>query len=87
MKRHDDWKAWNHELMSRAVAVIPWECIDPDNPEDFLEKPGFLEFKKKVVPTQTRNPITPSMKSIDEIWQECLVRKPVSRGVGQVLWQ
>jgi hypothetical protein len=54
---YEDWEAWNHELMSRAVAANLWECIDPDNDEDFLEKPakpGFSQFRKKA-DIQTRN--------------------------------
>src|SRR5467141_1217853 len=53
----EDWETWNHELMSRAVANL-WECIDPNVDEEFLEKPekpGFSQFRKRVVPTQTRS--------------------------------
>ncbi|KAN0085177.1 hypothetical protein V8E54_001644 [Elaphomyces granulatus] len=44
--------------MSRAVAANLWECIDPNVDEEFLEKPekpGFSQFRKRVVPAQTRS--------------------------------
>jgi hypothetical protein len=66
LNRQEDWEAWNHELMSRAVAANLWECIDPDNDEDFLEKPekpGFSQFRKRVVPAQTRSSQTPSARA------------------------
>jgi hypothetical protein len=55
---HEDWEAWNHELMSRAVATNLGECIDPDYDEDFLEKPeklGISQLRKKANPPQTQS--------------------------------
>jgi hypothetical protein len=59
----DDWEAWNHEFVSRVAASNLWECIDPENHEDFIkkpEKPGFSQFRKRVVPPLTRSSQAPS---------------------------
>ncbi|GAB1311838.1 hypothetical protein MFIFM68171_02048 [Madurella fahalii] len=51
----DDWRAWNHEFQSRAVAADLWDKINPDADirEPFLslpQPPDLAKFEKRELP-------------------------------------